>query len=140
MKKIPTWICVVALALHRDDGRWLMHQRPLGKAHAGQWEFPGGKVEPEENAILAVLRESKEELGLTLNASSLVPAGFAESVGDGENPPIVILLYRAQWDGAPVSSLEGGEVAWFSPLEILRLDMPPLDMVLARQLFEKASY
>ncbi|MEL6238250.1 MAG: NUDIX domain-containing protein, partial [Pseudomonadota bacterium] len=37
---------VVAGALKRHDGLWLMHQRPLEKHHGGLWEFPGGKVEP----------------------------------------------------------------------------------------------
>ncbi|MFN7159716.1 MAG: NUDIX domain-containing protein, partial [Erythrobacter cryptus] len=50
MEKNPTrlpgrgaFLTVVAGALQRADGRWLLHQRPPGKAHAGLWEFPGGK-------------------------------------------------------------------------------------------------
>ncbi|NDU79431.1 NUDIX domain-containing protein, partial [Actinomadura sp. DSM 109109] len=39
---------VVAVALADDQGRFLMQQRPAGKAHAGLWEFPGGKVERGE--------------------------------------------------------------------------------------------
>ena len=51
LEKIPTWICVVALALHDDRGRWLMHRRPLHKHHGGLWEFPGGKVEPDSQML-----------------------------------------------------------------------------------------
>ncbi|HAW37242.1 MAG TPA: DNA mismatch repair protein MutT, partial [Erythrobacter sp.] len=41
---MPTWTCVVALALRDGKGRWLMHRRPADKHHGGLWEFPGGKV------------------------------------------------------------------------------------------------
>ncbi|MEL7189935.1 MAG: NUDIX domain-containing protein, partial [Pseudomonadota bacterium] len=39
---------VVAGALSRKDGCWLMHRRPAHKHHGGLWEFPGGKVEATE--------------------------------------------------------------------------------------------
>ncbi|MFA6220209.1 MAG: NUDIX domain-containing protein [Erythrobacter sp.] len=139
MEKFPTWTCVVALALADGNGRWLMHRRPAGKQHAGLWEFPGGKVERGEVPVIALVREIREELGLELDAGALDPAGFAQGPVPGGTDQIVILLYTARWCGARVAALEGGEVAWFAPAEIARLDKPPLDIALARGLFEKAS-
>lgn len=137
MERIPTWIAVVALALGRKDGRWLMHRRPLDKHHGGLWEFPGGKVDPGEVPDLALEREIREELGIELDPASLAPAGFARSRGGESAVPIVILLYKSmRWTGEP-QALEGGEVGWFLPAEVSALPMPPLDVALARDFFGK---
>ena len=137
MEKNPTWIPVVALALGRSDGRWLMHRRPAGKAHAGLWEFPGGKVDAGEHPVIALIREIEEEVSISLAPVDLHPAGFAQAEPGGHSAPIVILLYDCrQWRGDP-AALEGGELGWFTPPEIALLDKPPLDVELARQLFSK---
>lgn len=129
-------MAVVAGAMHRADGRWLMHCRPEGKHHAGLWEFPGGKVEPGEMPADALVRELSEELGIRCQAKDCTPAGFAETGVAEAGQPIVILLYTiAQWEGGP-RALEGGAVEWFTPAEALALPKPPLDVMLARALFQ----
>ncbi|MBI5910224.1 MAG: Nudix family hydrolase [Betaproteobacteria bacterium] len=55
---------VVAAVIERPDGRFLLAQRPAGKVYAGFWEFPGGKVEPDEPLAAALARELREELGI----------------------------------------------------------------------------
>jgi 8-oxo-dGTP diphosphatase len=60
----------VAVGLVFDgQGRVLMGQRPAGKAYAGWWEFPGGKIEARETVDAALARELEEELGLKIAAS-----------------------------------------------------------------------
>ncbi len=131
------WIPVVAGALRGVDGRWLMHKRPLEKHHGGLWEFPGGKVESLETPRNALIRELREELGISIEICHCIPAGFAQEDETSAAEPIVILLYTiASWDGIP-AALEGGEVDWFTPDEIADLAKPPLDIALARQLFKK---
>ena len=137
MEKIPTWICVIALALHDDRGRWLMHRRPLHKHHGGLWEFPGGKVETGERPREALVREIQEELGLSLAPHAVQPVAFAEENETGSAKPIVIMLYRSLYDGSPLCAREGGELGWFDPQGVARLDKPPLDISLTTQLFEK---
>lgn len=132
----PGWMPVVAAALFRSDGRWLMHRRPEGKHHAGLWEFPGGKVEVSEMPAEALQRELAEELGIAARVDAFTPAGFAESSPNDGGLPIVILLYTlGDWQGEP-QALEGGAVGWFTPAEALVLDKPPLDIVLAGRLFQ----
>ena len=61
-----TKITDVAVAIiTRPDGCFLLARRPEGKPYAGYWEFPGGKVEPNERVADALARELKEELGIT---------------------------------------------------------------------------
>lgn len=59
-------IDVVAAVIQQPDGRFLLAQRPPGKAYAGYWEFPGGKVEDGESPPAALARELHEELGISV--------------------------------------------------------------------------
>ena len=127
----PTWLLVVGAALFHPDGRVLMHRRPLDKQHGGLWEFPGGKVEKGENPPFALAREIEEELGLLLDPAALKPAGFAQNLGEGADPGIVILLYTAgSWRGGEPQAREGGEWGWFKLHEAAALAKPPLDVSL----------
>ncbi len=128
-------LLVVAGALQRADGLWLMHKRPEGKHHGGLWEFPGGKVEPSETPVESLVRELSEELGITLRTEACRPVCFAEDKRQAGKATIVIFLYKiARWDGEP-QALEGGGIGWYTPEEIARLDMPPLDRDLLAGLF-----
>lgn len=130
------WIAVVAAALQAGEGRWLMHRRPEGKHHAGLWEFPGGKVEPDEMPVESLIRELAEELGIVVQTKDCVPVGFAEGGSAKDGGALVILLYTLrEWQGDP-QALEGGAVGWFSPSAVLNLPKPPLDIVLAERLFQ----
>lgn len=137
MEKIPTWQLVVAAALQRADGAWLMHRRPDHKHHGGLWEFPGGKVESAENPRVALARELKEELDIDVHPGDLQPHCFAEEAADQRHQPIVILLYTLRiWAGVPVI-MEGGALDWFTSEQTRSLAKPPLDIELAAKLFQK---
>lgn len=139
MEKNPTWTLVVALALQDDSGRWLMHLRDEKKEHGGLWEFPGGKVESGETPVNALIREIEEELGISLEAASLTPTGFAQSeLGDSKTPIVILLYTGGPWNllrGKQPQALEGGGIGWFTIEEIEALSKPPLDVKLAEQLF-----
>lgn len=64
MEATAPLVQVVAAVLTRQDGQFLLAQRPAGKVYAGYWEFPGGKVEPGEAFASALQRELHEELGI----------------------------------------------------------------------------
>ncbi len=119
---------VVAGALRDREGRLLMQRRPVGKRHAGLWEFPGGKVEPGESPRAALVRELAEELGIAVAPEDLTPAAVARSAAGGGEPAIVILLYTVtRFCGSP-APVEGAALGWFALDEIARLPLPPLDI------------
>ncbi|MEO1730547.1 MAG: (deoxy)nucleoside triphosphate pyrophosphohydrolase [Pseudomonadota bacterium] len=125
--------------MQREDGLWLMQQRPLEKHHGGLWEFPGGKVEPTEFPKEALCRELSEELGIGVFPGDCAELFFAEQPQTESEKGIVILLYTIrQWQGDPVA-LEGGAVDWFSLESIQNLDKPPLDRTLAARLASQAA-
>jgi 8-oxo-dGTP diphosphatase len=126
----PTWLAVVAAVIRDDAGRLLLQQGLPGKPHAGLWEFPGGKVEVEEDPRLALRREVAEELALSLDEMLMRPAGFADDPGDEGRPAIVLILYECPaWHGQP-RSCEGQAWNWFTPSEAAGLPMPPIDRAL----------
>ncbi|HSI16252.1 MAG TPA: (deoxy)nucleoside triphosphate pyrophosphohydrolase [Sphingomonas sp.] len=116
---------VVAAALIDGDGRVLVQQRPPGKAMAGLWEFPGGKVEPGEVPEAALVRELTEELGIAVESACLAPATFA-SEALGERHLILLLYALRKWTGVPVAH-HASALKWVRPLELHGLEMPPAD-------------
>ena len=103
----------------------LVAQRPEGKHLAGQWEFPGGKIEPRESPEMALVRELEEELGIGVHQSCLAPAGFASHAYD-EFQLVLLLFAIRKWQGVP-RGMAGQGVSWVRPPELFGLDMPPAD-------------
>jgi len=123
-------LLVVAGALVDRQGRILMQQRPAQSQHGGLWEFPGGKLEPGEGPVTALVRELHEELAITVTPGALIPLGFAATDADDGARPVVLLLYGCRiWDGQPVSQ-QGTQCVWYDPEQIAGLPMPPLDVPL----------
>ncbi|HEX9965540.1 MAG TPA: (deoxy)nucleoside triphosphate pyrophosphohydrolase [Allosphingosinicella sp.] len=116
---------VVAAALVDGEGRVLLQQRPPGRAMAGLWEFPGGKVEPGERPEAALARELEEELGIGVEPGNLSPAVFASADSCGLHMLLLLYLCR-QWQGEP-RPLDASELRWVRPDEMGGLPMPPAD-------------
>ncbi|MES2173188.1 MAG: (deoxy)nucleoside triphosphate pyrophosphohydrolase [Pseudomonadota bacterium] len=121
-------LLVVAVALIDADGRVLLQQRPPGKAMAGLWEFPGGKVEPGETPEAALVRELEEELGIETHGSCLAPATFA-SEALGQKHLLLLLYVCRKWKGVP-EARHATALKWLKPAQMYALDMPPADLPL----------
>ena len=134
-------VLVVACALLDVDGRVLLARRPEGKAMAGLWEFPGGKVEPGERPEAALIRELHEELEVETKAACLAPLTFASHAyeGDGTREPFHLLmpLYVCRrWWGTPRAT-EGQALKWVRPRAMRDLPMPPADEPLVAHLIDQ---
>lgn len=125
-------VLVAACALIDADGRVLIAERPAGKSMAGLWEFPGGKVDPGERPEDALIRELKEELGITVNESCLAPLTFA-SHAYTEFHLLMPLYVCRRWQGV-VSPHEGQKLAWVQPNRLREYPMPPADVPLISHL------
>jgi 8-oxo-dGTP diphosphatase len=125
-------VLVVAAALIDADGRVLLARRPPGKAMAGLWEFPGGKVGPDETPEAALVRELREELGLDLSHACLAPLAFASHRYDDFH--LLMPLYAARnWKGMP-RPREGQELAWVRVERMKDYPMPAADVPLVAAL------
>lgn len=127
-------VWVSAVALVDTDGRVLLAQRPAGKALAGLWEFPGGKIEPGESPENALVRELKEELGIDTAASCLAPLTFASHRYDDFHLMMPLFVCRV-WQGV-ATAREGQALAWVHPKDFDRYPMPPADVPLIPALRE----
>jgi 8-oxo-dGTP diphosphatase len=120
------------VALIDGDGRVLIAKRPEGKALAGLWEFPGGKVGPDETPEAALIRELKEELGIDVTASCLAPFTFA-SHGYETFHLLMPLYVCRKWRGTP-RPLEHPELKWVPPARLADYAMPAADKPLIAML------
>lgn len=119
--------------LQRDNGLVLLAERPLGKPWAGYWEFPGGKVEPDEQPEAALKRELQEELGITvkqvypwLTRTFDYEAKYDKN-GKLESPAKTVKLHFfivTEWDGEPFG-MEKQTISWQNPEKVTVRPMLP---------------
>ena len=127
-------LLVSAVALIDSDGRVLLAQRPEGKPMAGLWEFPGGKIKPDETPEAALIRELDEELGINTATACLAPLSFAShsysATDKREAFHLLMLLFVCRrWQGRP-QPLEGGALKWVRPQQLREYPMPEADIPL----------
>ncbi len=128
----PPVVPIVCAALVDRDRKVLLQQRPQGKAMAGLWEFPGGKIAAGESPETALCRELAEELGISVSEAGLAPLGFASHRYDSFH--IILLLYLCRaWRGSPVAR-EGQSLAWVAPDAMAGYPMPAADEPLVAML------
>lgn len=85
-------IVTVVAALVREGDKFLIGQRPEGKARAGMWEFIGGKTEPNETNEEALIRECREEIGVTVEVGTL----FMDVLHDYSDLFVHLFVYNAK--------------------------------------------
>lgn len=99
---------VTAAVIENPDGTFLMARRPQGKAYAGWWEFPGGKVEAGESPRQALERELYEELGIRV----LVAWPWLKRDHVYPHAHVMLRFFRVTaWEGQPHPH-EGQTLAW----------------------------
>ncbi len=125
-------VLVAAAALVDPDNRVLLARRPPGKPLAGLWEFPGGKVGPDETPEAALVRELHEELGIDTSTACLAPFTFASHRYPDFHLLMPLFVCR-KWRGF-VSAREGQELAWVRPQRLGDYPMPPADVPLVAML------
>ena len=125
-------VLVAACALVDADGRVLLAQRPAGKPMAGLWEFPGGKIESGERPEQSLIRELKEELGISVKEDCLAPLTFASHAYPDFHLLMPLYVCR-RWEGT-VAALEGQQLTWVRPNRLRDYEMPPADIPLISHL------
>lgn len=114
----------VVAALIWREGRFLICQRPPHKARGLLWEFAGGKVEPGETGPQALVRECREELGVTLDVGEPV----MEVTHAYPDITVHLVLYHAVIARGTVKKLEHQDLRWITAAEIGRYDFCPADV------------
>ena len=118
------WVGALLIEV-RGDVRILLGKRAAARtAWPGVWDVPGGHREPGEAPEQTLIREVREELGVTPTAWSLLARVCEPAPGHGD--PMVLYLYAVTaWEGAPQNRLpeEHAEIAWFGVAAACDLDL-----------------
>ncbi len=114
-------IHVVAAVILRE-GRYLITRRQKGVHLEGYWEFPGGKVDPEETDEAALARELREEIDAGVEVGRLVLA----TTHHYPERSVSLAFYECALTGEPNPVL-GQEMRWVAPGELRTLAFPPAD-------------
>lgn len=116
----PVLVCAAVIV---RDRRVLLARRRAGSHLAGLWEFPGGKLDPGEPPGAALVRELKEELGVTVETGR----PFRFTYWEYPEKRVLILFYQCRIVTGVLQPLECDEFGWFGPEELAGLAMPPAD-------------
>lgn len=123
---------VAAVALVDGAGRVLLARRPAGKAMAGLWEFPGGKLEDGETPEAALVRELDEELGIAIEPADLLLCATARHDYADFHLHMPLYLCR-RWQGTP-RAREAQALAWVLAAALREYPMPAADRPLVTSL------
>lgn len=125
---------VVAALIWKDE-HFLACQRPAHKARGLLWEFAGGKVEPGETKEQALIRECKEELGVTPEVGQV----FLEVTHAYPDLTVHLTLFQAKIASGTLQKLEHEDLRWITVDEIDQYDFCPADQVILEHLKNQRS-
>jgi 8-oxo-dGTP diphosphatase len=118
---------VVAAVVHDGAGKVLVNQRPPGKAFAGYWEFPGGKLQPGESEPDGVTRELREELGIGV----LAQHGLMTLAYEYPERRVFLGVHVVDRYTGVARGAEGQRLRWVRPAELGELPLLPADAPIA---------
>lgn len=121
---------IVTAAIISHDGRILLTQRKPDAPYPLLWEFPGGKLEPEEHPEACIVREVREELAMEVAVEGIYEVVYHRY----PERPVMVLAYLCSWIGGELRELEVAGHCWALPHEVPRFDLLPADIPLAERI------
>lgn len=117
---------VVSAAVLIEERRVLLTQRKSGTHLAGAWEFPGGKVEPDEDPKAALVRELREEIGVAAEVGEIVEVTFHRY----PSKSVLLLFYEVKLaEGSPrPQAIDVAALRWVAASELRDEELPPADV------------
>ena len=122
----------VVAALIWEKDKFMICQRPAHKARGLLWEFVGGKVEPGETKVQALIRECREELAVTLRVGEV----FLDVVHEYPDITVHLTLFHAAIAEGTPQMLEHHDIQWITPKQIPEYDFCPADDEILRKITE----
>jgi 8-oxo-dGTP diphosphatase len=122
-------IIVTAGVVIRDD-EVLVAKRKTGSHLEGLWEFPGGKLEPNESPEECLARELKEELGVEIRVENIQEVVYHRY----PEKNVLLLFYACELVYGEPRPLDVAEMAWVNRRELAELDWVPADIAFVEKL------
>jgi 8-oxo-dGTP diphosphatase len=121
---------VVVGLVNDASGRWLVNCRPPGRPLAGSWEFPGGKLQPDEAPLAALKRELDEELGIEVLDADPVLA----LVHDYPDKRVRLDVWHVRRYRGQVTARDGQPLRWVTVAECRQLQLLDADWPIVERL------
>ncbi|MES9903353.1 MAG: Nudix family hydrolase [Sedimenticola sp.] len=129
-------IHVTVAVIEDDRGRVLLSRRREGTHQGGLWEFPGGKLEPEETLSQALRREIHEELGIDI----VTHRPLIRITHQYSDRTVVLDVHRVtHFSGSP-EGMEGQPLAWVAPVDLPDYPLPAADHPIVTALSLPTTY
>ena len=122
----------VVAALIWEKDQFMICQRPKHKTRALEWEFVGGKVEPNESKPDALIRECREELGITVSVGEV----FMEVTHPYPDITVHLTLFHATIASGTPQLLEHNDLQWITPAQIEQFHFCPADKEILERIAE----
>ena len=116
----------VSAAIIKNGDKVLLCQRPKGKRHELLWEFPGGKIEPNETEEDCIIREIQEELDVTLGNLKRLTTIQADDVS--------ITYFEATIISGKLKMIEHNDIKWVNRKEIINFNLCPNDKMMTEKI------
>ncbi|HUQ49861.1 MAG TPA: (deoxy)nucleoside triphosphate pyrophosphohydrolase [Terriglobales bacterium] len=122
---------VAALMIRAEDSKILICQRTKSQPLPLKWEFPGGKIEPNEEPVAALKRELEEELGIVAEIGPEV-SRFVHNYRNGGGVELAFFLVT-QFAGE-IDNRIFKDVRWVDRVDLPRYDFLEADVKLVREI------
>jgi len=116
----------VVAAIIKCNTKLLVCQRRRNDSHPLRWEFPGGKVEEGESCAQALVRELREELGVTATIGEEIHR-TAYKYNELQNELLLIFFWASVEDSAILQNLVFEKFEWADPTSLPGYDFLPAD-------------
>ncbi|MFP7416607.1 8-oxo-dGTP diphosphatase MutT [Priestia filamentosa] len=120
----------VVAAIIRDKDKILIAQRNATDHLAGKWEFPGGKIEPDETPEECLAREIREELRVDVEIRSF----YDDNVYGSKDQAIHLFFYWAEVINGEVTAIVHDDIKWITIKELAKFDFAPADIPIVKRL------
>lgn len=128
-------IVVIAAVIIGNDGKILIAKRKIGKSQENLWEFPGGKLENNEDEEKCLLREMQEEFGIDVE----IVKYLTNSKYNYDKFKINLKAYLVKFKSGSFKLREHSEIKWINISDHKNYDFAPADVPINKYL-EKIGY
>lgn len=125
-------IDVVAAVIQNEEGKILIAQRNLKKSQGGLWEFPGGKIEPNETKEEAIIREIKEEMDIDIEAKKFI----GQKVFNYPDKEINLIAIECKQIKGDIKLNEHEDIKWVNKNELRNFNFAPADKFIINAILE----
>jgi 8-oxo-dGTP diphosphatase len=101
-----------------------------------KWEFPGGKVEPNETYEECLIREIQEELGLIITIERLFMKTTHTYIRDNEEFPVTLMVFLADWKNGEKRNIECQDSKWIDKNELKKFDFAAADIPIVQKFLD----